>query len=91
MELTVGYLKKVIKDLPDNAVLAHLGECSNQKFEPFMGVKRLMLVKDQTEDKSWGGRTFLVINVMGTHWTQKGQQESLTPTGEYFDGITFKK
>ena len=89
MELTVGYLKKVLKDLPDNMTIAHLGECSNQSFEPFTGVKRLIVVEDRTKEKSWGGRSFLVINKMGTHWTQKGKQEPLTATGKYFDDRTF--
>lgn len=90
MELTVGYLKKVLKNLDDNITIAHLGECSNEKFEPFTGVKRLLVVKDKTKSKEWGGRTFLVINVMGTHFTQEGEQKSLTPTGTYFDRDTFK-
>lgn len=91
MELTVGYLKKVLKNLPDNVVIAHLGECSNRSFEPFTGVKRLLVVKDETESKEWGGRTFLVINVMGTHFTKEGEQKYLTPTGVHFDRDTFKK
>ena len=90
MELTVGYLRKVMKDLDDDIILAHLGECSNSSFEPFMGVKRLILVKDKGEKNGWEGRRFLVINSMGTHFTGKGAQKSVEPIA-YFDNRTFDK
>lgn len=89
MELTVGYLKKVLKDLPDNMTIASLGECSNKKFEPFLSVKRLLVLKDDSKSKQWGGRTFLVINKQGTHFTKEGEQKDLKFTGTYFDIDSF--
>lgn len=88
MELTVGYLKKVLEKLGDDVVIAHLGECSNDSFEPFTGVKRLLLLQDKGEKNGWGGRTFLAVNKMGTHFTGKGEQKSLKEI-DYFDDRTF--
>lgn len=88
MELTVGYLKKVFEKLEDDVVIAHLGECSNQSFEPFTGIKRLLVLKDKGEKYGWNGRTFLAINNMGTHFTGKGKQSSLAEIG-FFDQRTF--
>lgn len=90
MELTVGYLKKVLENVDDDVVIAHLGECSNQSFEPFTGVKRLLLLKDNGKKGGWGGRTFLTINSMGTHFTGNGEQASFT-TIKYFDDETFTR
>lgn len=88
MELTVGYLKKVLEKLDDEVIIAHLGECSNDSFEPFTGVKRLLLVQDKGQKNGWGGKTFLVVNKMGTNFTGKGQQKSLKEIA-HFDERTF--
>lgn len=88
MELTVGYLKKVLEQLDDNIVLAHL-DYSNRAFKPQLGVKRLLVLKDESERKEWGGKTFLVINGMGSHFTGEGEQAPLKFTGVYFDEDTF--
>lgn len=88
MELTVGYLKKVLEKLDDDVVIAHLGECSNDSFEPFTGVKRLLLLQDKGEKYGWDGKTFLTVNKMGTHFTGKGKQKSFKEI-DYFDDRTF--
>lgn len=88
MELTVGYLKKVLEKLEDDVVIAHLGECSNDSFEPFTGVKRLLLLQDKGEKYGWGGRKFLTVNKMGTHFTGRGKQSSFVQT-DHFDAETF--
>lgn len=90
MELTVGYLKKVLEKLDDNVVLANLG-MSNKDFEPFLFEKRLLVLQDISETKQWGGRTFLTINGMGSHFTGNGLQKELRFTGVYFDAETFKQ
>lgn len=88
MELTVGYLKKVLDKLSDDVIIAHLGEYGNDSFEPFMGVKRLLLLKDNGGKMGWNGRTFLAINNMGTHFTGNGSQATLAEIG-HFDARTF--
>jgi hypothetical protein len=88
MELTVGYLKKVLEKLDDDAILAHL-DYSNKDFKPQFCIKRLLVVKDESEHKGWGGHTFLVINGMGSHFTGEGEQKGLKFTGVYFDDETF--
>lgn len=88
MELTVGYLRKVIEKLEDDVVIAHLGECSNDSFEPFTGIKRLLLLQDDGKKGGWNGKTFLAVNSMGTHFTRKGQQASLIEI-DHFDDRTF--
>ncbi len=65
MELTVGVLKQIIKDLPDDVVLSELG-IGNNSFHPFISVKRLLLLQG---NQSWGNQQFLTINSMGSHFT----------------------
>lgn len=84
MQLTVGYLKKVLAQLDDDIVLAHLGT-GNNKFDPFMFEKRLLVLKDESETKEWGGKTFLAINGQGSHFTGEGEQQGLKFTGVYFE------
>lgn len=79
MEITIGYLKKVIveieKSVPnsDDIILADLG-FSNEDFKPFQNAKRLLLLKS---GKGWGNRIYLTHNGMGSHFTQKGKQSDL--------------
>lgn len=84
MELTVGILKQIIKDLPDDVILADLG-IGNDRFHPFMGVKRLMLLQG---DGSWNDQQFLTINSMGSHYTKQGEQSSLFYLDKNWDSET---
>lgn len=89
MKLTVGYLKKVLAELPDDVVLADLG-IGNDDFGTYSNVKRLLVLRDKTENKEWGGQTFLTINSMGSHFTGEGDQRFLEYTGKHFNDETFK-
>lgn len=82
MELTVGVLKKIMADLPDEVVLATLG-IGNEGFDPFTHLKRLLLLKDMSD-----GTEYLTINSMGSHFTQKGEQEGLIYMSRYWDEDT---
>jgi len=79
MEITIGYLKKVIaeieKSIPnaDNVILADL-QYGNDEFKPFQNAKRLLLLKG---GNGWGNKTYLTHNGMGSHFTQKGKQSDL--------------
>lgn len=87
MELTVGDLRKIIADLPDDVILAHLGY-GNSSFSPFLTIKRLLLLKG---DHTWGDRTFLTINGMGSHFTENGEHKHLSWTGKHWDEDTLAK
>lgn len=76
MKLTVGYLKQILQHLDDDVIIADL-KYGNDDFKPFSGIKRLLLLKDESEDKGWGGETFLTINCMGSHFSGEGRQEGL--------------
>lgn len=89
MELTVGYLKKVLEKLEDDVILATLVH-GNNKFEPFNYEKRLLVLKDTSIDKQWGGHTFLAINGMGSNFSGEGEQKHLEYIGVFFDDNTFK-
>ena len=90
MEITIGYLKKVISEIEkccpnsDDIILADLS-FSNEDFKPFMNAKRLLLLKGSN---GWENRTFLAHNGMGSHFTQKGKQSELKYIG-YFDEDNF--
>lgn len=79
MELTVGILRKVIQDLPDDVILATL-EIGNDKFQAFTHLKRLILLKDITKNQE-----YLTINQMGSHFTGEGEQKDLSYTGNHWD------
>ena len=90
MEITIGYLKKVIaeieKSVPnsDDIILADL-EYGNDNFNPFQNAKRLLLLKG---GKGWSNQTFLTHNGMGSHFTNKGEQSDLKYIA-YFDEDEF--
>ena len=88
MELTVGYLKKVLSQLDDNVVIADL-EIGNDKFSPFLNLKRLLVVKDVSENKNLGGHTYLVINSLGSHFSGCDEQKNLEYQGIFFDDESF--
>lgn len=90
MELTVGYLKKVLEKLDDDVILATLVH-GNNKFEPFNYEKRLLVLKDTNIDKQWEGKTYLTINGMGSNFSKTGEQQHLDFTGVWFDENTFKE
>ncbi len=71
MELTVGKLREIIKDLDDNVMLADLGRCSNYDFRPYAAVKRVYLLQFTT------GEQYLTINTLGTHFTGEKEQVGL--------------
>jgi hypothetical protein len=73
MELTIGVLRQIIADLPDDVVLSTL-EYGNANFKPFTGVKRVLLLRS---DKQWGNKTYLSVNGMGSHFTGEGWQKGL--------------
>jgi hypothetical protein len=75
MELTIKELKALISDLPDDAILADLGRCSNETFRPFVSIKRVLLLTDER------GVNYATINSMGTHFTGNGGQKGLTYKG----------
>ena len=86
MELTIGKLKQIIADLPDDTLLATL-EYGNDNFRPFVGIKRVLLLRDKESNKD-----FLTINSMGSHFTGEGHQKSLEYVpGNYWDYTTFQK
>lgn len=82
MELTVGQLKEALIGLDDNVVIADLGY-GNSKFRPFVSVKRLLLLEDNT------GKQYLTINGLGSHFTATGEQShlSLSPCHEYINNM----
>lgn len=88
MELRVGYLKKVLAKLDENIILADLPH-GTKYFKPFNFVKRLLVLKDVSPNKEWGGETYLSINSMGSDYTGNGEQEGLKYTGVHFDEQTF--
>ena len=79
MELTIGKLKQIIKDLPDDVILADLGY-GNDRFHRFCNLKRLLLLLD-TED----GQRYLTINSMGSHFNGTGEQSHLVYQNIYWD------
>lgn len=79
MELTIGVLKEIIKDLPDETILTSLG-IGNDKFNPFTSLKRLLLLRHMED-----GREYLTINSMGSHFTQEGEQKKLIYLSKYWD------
>ena len=86
MQLTVGNLKKIFAEVDDDVVLAHL-EFGNNKFSPFTQVKRVLLMK---ADSNWLDKTYLVINEMGSHFTGEGEQKGVTYVGKHWDENTLK-
>lgn len=88
MDLTVGNLKKILAGLDDNVVLATL-EYGNENFHTFTSIKRLLVLKDISKRKEWGGQTYLTINCMGSHFTGKGNQVGLEYQQLYFDEDSF--
>lgn len=89
MELTVGFLKKVLAQLDDSVVLSDL--IGNDKFSPFLNLKRLLIVKDISENKNLGGHTYLAINSLGSHFSGNGEQKYLEYQGVFFDDESFLK
>lgn len=83
MELTVGYLKKILSQLDDDVIIADM-EYGNRNFKPHSGIKRLLLLKDESENKNWGGETYLTINGMGSHFTGEKEQKGLV-IKDHFD------
>ena len=79
MELTAGYLKKVLEQVDDDVVLGYLK--FNKDIEVFLSVKRLLLCE-------LDGRKFLMINEMGSHFTG---QSGLKFIGEFWDNESFKE
>ncbi len=88
MELTVGFLKKVIAELDDDVVLAQLK--FNDDFDGVVSVKRLLLL--EAIDDNWGkGKKFLTINEMGSHFTEKtASKNGLKYDYKYWDEDSFK-
>jgi len=62
MNLTVGRLKEIIADLPDDVILADL-DYGNDSFKPHSGIKRVLLLEDNN------GQQYLTINRMGAHFS----------------------
>ena len=79
MKLTVGKLREIIKDLPDDIVLATL-DYGNANFTTFDGIKRVLLLKSKES-----GKSYLTINNMGSHFTGKGTQEGLEYDNKHWD------
>jgi len=75
MELTVGKLKEIIAELPDDTILADL-DYGNESFSPHLFIKRVLLLKDRS------GRQYLTINRMGAHFTEN---DSLKFAGKHWD------
>ena len=73
MELTVGFFKKVLSEIDDDVIIADLG-IGNNKFSPLVNIKRLLLVKDVSFNKNFGGHTYLAINSLGSNFSGKGNQ-----------------
>lgn len=90
MEITIGYLKRVISELEksvpnsDNIILADL-RYGNDDFKPFQNAKRLLLLKG---GNGWGNKTYLAHNGMGSHFSNKGKQTDMKYIG-YFDNEEF--
>ena len=63
MELTIGKLREIIKELPDEVIMADLDH-GNNSFTPHLGIKRVLLLKDSS------GKQYLTINRMGAHFTE---------------------
>jgi hypothetical protein len=85
MELTVGVLRKVIKDLPNDIILGTL-KVGNGEFDPFLSLKRLMLLQDQID-----GHQYLTINEMGSHFTGEGYQKNLKYADKYWNEDNLKE
>lgn len=71
MDLTVGKLKEIISQLPDDVLLADLS-IGNSSFRTFSFCKRLLLLENKH------GKRYLTINKMGSHFTGTGDQIGLT-------------
>jgi hypothetical protein len=88
MELTVRFLKKVLKDLDDDIILGDL-RWFNDEFKPFNNIKRLLVLeREATSREQDKGQKYLVINNQGSHFTGTGDQEGLKYTGVHFDENT---
>ncbi len=89
MDLTVGKLREILKDesLTDDMILATL-KFGGQNFDTFTDVKRLLVLKDESSNKNWDGKTYLAINQQGSHFTGNGSQFGLKFTGKHFDELT---
>lgn len=82
MELTIGKLKELIKDLDDKTIVADLGY-GNSNFRCFASVKRILLLEDNQ------GQQYFTINGMGSHFTAQGNQQhlSIAPCHEYHGDV----
>ena len=67
--LTIGLLKELIKDAPDDAIFSSMCFGNNNEMDFFV-IKRALLVEGSRN-------TFFVLNQMGTHWGEKWEK------GEY--------
>jgi hypothetical protein len=77
MILTVGLLRDLLHGLDDSMLLADL-QVGNDKFRTFSGVKRILILQDES------GQKYFTINSMGSHFTGDGEQSHLTYTGTSF-------
>ena len=66
--LTIGLLKELIKDVPDDAILSSMRFANNNEMDFFI-IKRALLVEDKKS-------TFFVLNQMGTHWGEKWEKDN---------------
>lgn len=76
MLLTVGMLKKALKEAPDDALVCSMNFAENYELQLF-SPKRFLVGQTKKE-----GQLF-IINNMGTHWDEKWEKG--------FRGITITK
>lgn len=70
MEVTALQLKEILKEIPDDAILADL-KFGNQSFK-ILDVKRFFLLEEIRN-----GKKFLAINNQGSHFHGMGDQSGL--------------
>ena len=89
MDLTVGFLKKVLSELDEDIIIADLG-IGNNDFSAFRNVKRLIVLKDVSPNKNLGGNTYLTINSLGSHFSGLGHKQiNLEYQDLFFDDGSF--
>ena len=67
MEFTIGKLKTIINEMPDDAIIAGLNY--GDKLQDFDYLKRILLLESKDGEKK------IVFNPMGTHYFDLVQKE----------------
>lgn len=83
MLLTVGQLKKILKDIPDDALFGSMDFANNNEIRLF-AVKRYLLLQEKED-------YYFVMNNMGTHWDERWGNKGNVKLVVSFDKDTGEK